>query len=65
MPLFLEDIHLYEARLFGKAAAGDREEKYPWDSPQHDLSKARRLIVKHGYFRRLPELEDAEKAILE
>ena len=65
MPLFLEDIHLDRARLFRKAAAGDREEKYPRDSPQHDLSEARRLIFKHGYLRRLPELEDAEKASLE
>jgi tetratricopeptide (TPR) repeat protein len=45
MPLYLADIHLYRARLFR-----DREE----------LAKARELIIKHGYNRRLPELEDAE-----
>jgi len=34
-------------------------------SPQADLSEARRLILKHGYLRRMEELEDAEAAILE
>ena len=34
---------------------------YPWESPQHDLAEARRLIVKHGYLRRMGELEDAGK----
>ncbi|MEO8379488.1 MAG: hypothetical protein ABI779_07470 [Acidobacteriota bacterium] len=57
MPLFLADIHLYRARLFF------REAPYPWQSPQHDLAEARRLIFKHGYLRRLPELEDAEDAL--
>lgn len=38
--------------------------KYPWESPEHDLGEARRLIVKHGYLRRMPELEDAEKVML-
>ncbi len=58
MPLFMADIHLYRARLFF------READYPWDSPQHDLAEARRLIDKHGYWRRKEELEDAEEAIL-
>jgi hypothetical protein len=58
MPLFLADIHLHRARLFFCEA------EYPWESPQHDLAEARRLIVKHGYLRRMPELEDAERAIL-
>jgi tetratricopeptide (TPR) repeat protein len=58
MPLFLADIHLYRARLFF------REAECPWQSPQHDLAEARRLIFKHGYLRRKEELEDAEGLIL-
>jgi hypothetical protein len=58
MPLVLADIHLYRARLFF------REAQYPWQSPQHDLAEARRLIFKHGYLRRKEELEDAEELIL-
>ncbi|MEO8382804.1 MAG: hypothetical protein ABI779_24310 [Acidobacteriota bacterium] len=57
MPLFLADIHLYRARLFF------REAQYPWQSPQHDLAEAHRLIFKHGYLRRKEELEDAENAL--
>jgi hypothetical protein len=57
MPLFQADIHLYRARLFF------REKLYPWQSPQHDLAEARRLIFKHGYLRRKEELEDAEAAL--
>ncbi len=78
MPLFLADIHLYWARLFGvgPVPTGQRDRgtddedgrsepalQYPWESPQHDLAEARRLIEKHGYLRRLPELEDAEAAL--
>ena len=37
---------------------------YPWESPEADLGEARRLIEKHGYWRRREELEDAEHAIL-
>ena len=48
MPLHLADIHLYRARLFGDRA---------------ELDKARALIEKHGYNRRLPELHDAEAAL--
>ena len=60
MPLFLADIHLYRARLFIRAPS------YPerWQSAQHDLTEARRLIEKHGYGRRKEELEDTEAAIL-
>jgi hypothetical protein len=58
MPLFLTDVHLYRARLFF------REPNYPWQSAQHDLAEARRLIEKHGYLRRKEELEDTEAAIL-
>ena len=66
MPLFIADIHLYRARLFGmlNADCGLRNEEaaYPWTSPEHDLREARRLIEKHGYWRRKEELEDAEQA---
>jgi hypothetical protein len=37
---------------------------YPWQSPQQDLSEARRLIEKHGYWRRKEELEGLEAVIL-
>ena len=62
MPLFLADIHLYRARLFGLHAPGAIGEQYPWESPAADLAAARRLIEKHGYLRRMEELEDAEAA---
>ncbi len=58
MSLFMADIHLHRARLFF------REAHYPWVSPQTDLAEARRLIEKHGYWRRKEELEDAESIIL-
>ena len=48
MPLHLADIHLHRARLFADRA---------------ELDKARVLIEKHGYNRRLPELHDAEAAL--
>ena len=84
MPLFLADIHLHRARLFGKridspisrpplvpyaaASAESGKQKtegtYPWESPEADLAEARRLILKHGYLRRMGELEDAEAALL-
>ena len=43
-----------------------RTPDYPWpdSSPAADLAEARRLIEHHGYGRRLPELADAEAAIL-
>ena len=47
MPLFLADVHLYRARFFH-----DRDA----------LAEARRLVDKHGYGRRLGELEDLEAA---
>jgi tetratricopeptide (TPR) repeat protein len=62
MPLFMADIRLHRARLFGLSK--DRPANYPWTSPQHDLAEARRLIEKHGYWRRKEELEDAEDAAL-
>jgi TIR domain len=60
MPLYLADIHLYRARLFGLRR--ERPAHYPWDSWQTDLGEARRLIEQHGYWRRKQELEDAEEA---
>jgi hypothetical protein len=60
MPLCMADIHLHRARLFGLSK--DRPADYPWESPQDDLTKARHLIEKHGYWRRKEELEDAEAA---
>ena len=59
MRLFLADIHLYRARLFGPRKA---ETKYPWESPQADLAAARKLIDECGYHRRKEELADAEEA---
>jgi hypothetical protein len=65
MPLFLADIHLHRARLFGSGVSDlGSGEKYPWESPQRDFAEARRLIEQHGYLRRLPELEAAEATIV-
>ena len=47
MPLFLADIALYRARFFHERDA---------------LAEARRLIDKHGYGRRLEEIEALEEA---
>ena len=59
MPLFLADILLHRTRLFF------REKTYPWPNTtaKADLAEARRLITKHGYWRRKEELEDAEAVI--
>lgn len=65
MPLYMADIHLHRARLFL------RDAHYPWNTnedgtprgPADDLREARRLIEKHGYGRRLKELQDAEEAL--
>ena len=62
MPLFLADIHLHRARLFGRLNPEAGGAKYPWESPAVDLRAARHLIEKHGYLRRMEELEDAEAA---
>jgi hypothetical protein len=68
MKLFLADIHLYRARLFGnrKVDSGDRKEgvQYPWESPAADLAAAEKLIDACGYHRRDEELADAKAAIL-
>ncbi|MDX1965842.1 MAG: DUF4062 domain-containing protein [Planctomycetaceae bacterium] len=67
MPLFMAEVLLYRARLWGKEERGRTQEKnrgYPRGSAAADLQEARRLIEKHGYGRRLPELQDAEQALL-
>jgi tetratricopeptide (TPR) repeat protein len=63
MPLYLADVHLHRARLFGRLEAGGRRLEYPWTSPREDLHIARELIEKHGYWRRREELADAEAAL--
>jgi tetratricopeptide (TPR) repeat protein len=60
MQLFLADIHLHRARLFGLMAS--RPTIYPWTSPRHDLDAAIKLIDECGYGRRREELADAEAA---
>ncbi len=78
MRLFMADIHLYRARLFGVriAALGlqnegtqggllnEPTERYPWESPKADLEAAEKLINDCGYHRRDEELGDAKRAIL-
>jgi hypothetical protein len=68
MRLFLADIHLMRARLFGLRMVdrelGIEEEKYPWESPEADLAAAEKLINDCGYHRRYEELADAKQAIL-
>jgi tetratricopeptide (TPR) repeat protein len=70
MKLFMADIHLYRARLFGGMKDEGGGMKYPWDKnpdgtargPKDDLAAARKLIEQCGYWRRKEELEDAEEA---
>jgi tetratricopeptide (TPR) repeat protein len=70
MRLFMADIHLYRARLFGGMKDEGGRMKYPWDKnpdgttrgPKDDLAAARKLIEQCGYGRRKEELEDAEEA---
>ena len=68
MKLFLADIHLHRARLFGKQKAESREQKgetaYPWESPQADLAAAEKLIHACGYHRRDDELATAKRCLL-
>ena len=60
MKLYLADIHLHRARLFGLMAS--RPAAYPWSSPRDDLDAAKSLIDECGYGRRSEELADAEAA---
>ena len=69
MKLFLANIHLYRARLFGTKDGGWKMEdgtagKYPWESPAADLAAAEKLINACGYHRRDEELADAKRALL-
>jgi len=68
MRLFLADIHLTRARLFGLRIGGCgfeiEEEPYPWESAEADLAAAENLINECGYHRRDEELADAKQAIL-
>ena len=57
---FIANIHLHRARLFVRPAPAAIGESYPWESPASDFTAARLLIEKHGYLRRMEELEDAE-----
>ena len=62
MPLVLADVHLHRARLVGMTNAEGRMTNWPGVDPKAELAKARALIAKHGYGRRLEELADAEAA---
>jgi hypothetical protein len=68
MKLFMADLHLHRARLFGgrTAEGGGRSEEagYPWTSPRADLAAAEEVINKCSYHRRDEELADAKRAIL-
>jgi hypothetical protein len=68
MKLFMADIHLYRARLFGsrrsEVGSGNEARQYPWESPQANLEAAEKLINDCGYHRRDEELADAKAAIL-
>lgn len=64
MKLFLADVLLDRARLFGLTVTGREMTSYPWSSsPAEDLAAARKLIVDCGYGRRREELEDAEAVL--
>jgi tetratricopeptide (TPR) repeat protein len=65
MPLHLADVHLHRARLFGRLVKNERERKFPHIVPKAELAEARRLIEKHGYWRRKEELEAAEAAAID
>ena len=60
MRLFLGDIRLHRARLFGLMPS--RPAAYPWTSPRDDLDAAKKRIDECGYGRRREELADAEAA---
>jgi hypothetical protein len=70
MKLFLADVHLYRARLFGVMKDEGGGMIYPWDKdpngkprgPKDDLDAAEKLINECGYHRRDEELADAREA---
>lgn len=53
MDIYYNAFYCFVPRLFGPHASDD---PYPWESPELDLKEARRLIEKHGYWRRKEEL---------
>jgi class 3 adenylate cyclase len=67
MKLFMADVHLHRARLFGLPIANRQlpigNVKYPWESPEADLKAAEELINRCGYHRRDEELADAQRAL--
>ena len=65
MPLFLVDLYLTRARLFGRASAVNATpDEYPsGHTARHDLDEAERLIDDCGYHRRDEELADAGRAL--
>ena len=78
MPLFLADIHLHRACLFfhEQPYPWNKNPDGTPRGPEDDLAAARKIITKatsfqrdgvtiqHSYLRRLPGLEDAERALL-
>lgn len=62
MPLFLADVHLHRARIFGSLKREVRNLKYADIDPHAELAAAKSLIEKHHYGRRSQELADAEAA---
>ncbi|TWU02200.1 tetratricopeptide repeat protein [Stieleria varia] len=61
MPLYLADIHLTRARLIGSPKVDVEGLNV---DVRTELAEARRLIEKHKYNRRMPELLDAEAVLL-
>lgn len=55
MSLYLANIHLNRARMFGRM-------KEKGGRMNEELAEARRRIEQHGYGRRYEELADAESA---
>lgn len=53
MLLYEADMHLTRVRLFGRPS---RSGVYPWQSSDHDLAEAQRLIKECGYRRRDEEI---------
>ena len=62
MPLYLADVHLHRARLFGRLPAAGERQNFPHIDPKAELAKARALIAHHAYGRRHEELATAEAA---
>ena len=63
MRLFMADVLLHRARLFGSMKDEGGGMKYPWESAATDLASAEQLINACGYHRRDEELADAKAAL--